>query len=421
MLSDLEAGRIDTVISVDLDRLLRSTRDLATLLDLNAAVLTVDGEIDLTTADGEFRATMLAGIARFEVRRKSERQTRANDARVARGMPVAGGRRRFGFESDHLTPIPSEAEWIRTLYLRVSEGASLRSLAREMNAAGVKCVTKGEWNAARIRKILVNPAYRGMVIHHGKPWASDVVPTIVNPETAARVDAILADPTRKKSPGTERRALLGGLAICGTCGAPLVSAGSKYRGAAVATYACSAVKGGQTNGVGHPAVRRAILDRVVLSEVANAFLFGKDTLSQLPGSASLAAIDQELAALLQAKSDVLSLVGDDTHVTIADLRPRLEVIAQDFDRLSAKRGALLARDHQTRLLSEMQHRLLTGPEVSIRDVADLKSEVTAAFNRLELGTQRLLIATLLDVAVLPGRGPSRFQIRHKVVLSLNDE
>ena len=73
----------DVIVAVDLDRLLRTTRDLNVLIERGARVVTVDGEIDLTTADGEFRATMLAGIARFEVRRKSERQRRAKSSVAA--------------------------------------------------------------------------------------------------------------------------------------------------------------------------------------------------------------------------------------------------------------------------------------------------------------------------------------------------
>src|SRR5690625_6338937 len=57
MLDDARAGRFSMVVAVDMDRLLRSTKDLNTLIDLGLRVVTVDGEIDLSTADGEFRAT----------------------------------------------------------------------------------------------------------------------------------------------------------------------------------------------------------------------------------------------------------------------------------------------------------------------------------------------------------------------------
>src|SRR5690625_1407804 len=57
MLEDARAGRFSMVVAVDMDRLLRSTQGLNTLIDLGLRVVTVDGEIDLSTADGEFRAT----------------------------------------------------------------------------------------------------------------------------------------------------------------------------------------------------------------------------------------------------------------------------------------------------------------------------------------------------------------------------
>jgi DNA invertase Pin-like site-specific DNA recombinase len=83
MLSDASAGTFTHVIAVDLDRLLRSQRDLLTVLDSGLKVVTVDGELDLSTADGEFRASIMASVARFEVRRKTERARRAGDHRAA--------------------------------------------------------------------------------------------------------------------------------------------------------------------------------------------------------------------------------------------------------------------------------------------------------------------------------------------------
>src|SRR5699024_9212131 len=53
MLDAARAGRFSMVVAVDMDRLLRSTKDLHTLIDLGLRVVTVDGEIDLSTADGE--------------------------------------------------------------------------------------------------------------------------------------------------------------------------------------------------------------------------------------------------------------------------------------------------------------------------------------------------------------------------------
>ncbi|MHD0175162.1 recombinase family protein, partial [Corynebacterium diphtheriae] len=49
MLDDARAGRFSMVVAVDMDRLLRSTKDLNDADDSACAVVTVDGEIDLST------------------------------------------------------------------------------------------------------------------------------------------------------------------------------------------------------------------------------------------------------------------------------------------------------------------------------------------------------------------------------------
>src|SRR5690606_20716803 len=102
----------DVIVSVDLDRLLRSTKDLNTLIDLGAQVVTVDGEIDLTSADGGFRATMIAGIGRFETRRASERQKRHKAAKAARGE-WHGGTPPYGYRQEGKGLVPDPAEVAR--------------------------------------------------------------------------------------------------------------------------------------------------------------------------------------------------------------------------------------------------------------------------------------------------------------------
>ena len=87
------ASRIQIVVAVDLDRLLRTTRDPLTLTDAGAGadadagakVITPDSEIDLATSNGEFRATILFSFARCEGRRKAEHQKCANDQRAGDG------------------------------------------------------------------------------------------------------------------------------------------------------------------------------------------------------------------------------------------------------------------------------------------------------------------------------------------------
>ncbi len=220
MLEDIPKGAFDVVVAVDLDRLLRRVSDLTVLTETGVRVLTVNGEIDLTTADGQFRATMLASIAQFETRRKAERQLRANSARSAAGKPVPT-RRRYGYETDGCTPRPGEAKEVKRLFQEFRKGASIRSLATEMRTRKVDPGGGKGWPVSRIRAILGSPFYGGQVYHLGTVTDSDFVIPIVPRALALEVRAILSDPSRKTSPGSAVRHELTGLALCGVCGAYL--------------------------------------------------------------------------------------------------------------------------------------------------------------------------------------------------------
>ena len=166
MLEDARAGKFSMVVAVDMDRLLRSTKDLNTLIDLGLRVVTVDGEIDLSTADGEFRATMLAALARFEARRKAERQIRSNERRRAEGIPTSAWKA-FG--------------WTRDGELIEEEAAAVRR-------------------------------------------AFDAFPPIVGEQTWRAAVAKLEDNVRRSArQGNQPKYLLSTIGLCGKCGATLVS------------------------------------------------------------------------------------------------------------------------------------------------------------------------------------------------------
>jgi DNA invertase Pin-like site-specific DNA recombinase len=69
MLTAARSGRIDVVVAVNLDRLLRTQGDLLALIETGAKVVTLEGELDLASASGEMQAAVLTAMARFEARR----------------------------------------------------------------------------------------------------------------------------------------------------------------------------------------------------------------------------------------------------------------------------------------------------------------------------------------------------------------
>ncbi|HEU5223583.1 MAG TPA: recombinase family protein [Candidatus Lumbricidophila sp.] len=258
----------DVVIAVDLDRLLRNTRDLNTLIDLGAQIVTVDGEIDLSTADGEFRATMLAGIARFETRRAQERQRRSKEHRRTHGL-WHGGTVPYGYKARNGKLIPSETEKARiheAARRLLDDRESMHSIVKDWNTVLVagtgpdgeviyaknpdgtpktKYPTRptgvdkdgkrkpnikdrayhphgAHWRQPNLRSILMNRSMLGETKAGVVGWEP-----IIDQRTFDRLQALLTDPARKvtHSPGvkTQRYTMGGGLSVCARCGRPLVT------------------------------------------------------------------------------------------------------------------------------------------------------------------------------------------------------
>lgn len=345
------ADQLDVVIGVDLDRVVRSTRDLNTLIDHGLALVTLDGEIDLTTADGEFRASMLAAIARFEVRRKGERQTRANAQRAAKGG-VPKGARLKGYTTDGKI-VRAEAAVVRALFDGFSTGLTLRTLSREH-----------ELTPSSIRTILTNPRYAGRRVYKGEVVGAGEWEPIVSGELFDSVARRLADPARKsnRTGSTARKHLGTSLFRCGECADhPTVrTAGS---GGRYWCQACGLVRS------------MAAVDDFVL-RLAEARLTQPDALAALTPDVDIDPLRAEHATLTERKADLAGLVADGT-MTRADVKDAVE-------RLNVR-------------LAELDVHL----QVAGRPVPLLTDdEQRAGMAELDLDRQRALIDTLMTVELL---------------------
>jgi site-specific DNA recombinase len=412
MLDRLRSREAEVVVAVDLDRLLRDTRDLMTIIDTGATVLTVDGQIDLTTADGEFRATMLASIARFEVRRKGERQLRANVARAAAGRPVPT-RRRYGYDTDGVTPRPVEAAIVRRMFDHVADGGSLRSLSRELVEDGVDPAPGKEWSTRRLRDLLMNETYAGFARYKGKDGTafqvvkSEHVVPIVDEELAADVRAILSDPGRRTSPGGQARHLLSGLAHCATCGAAL-----HYMRA----YKCP------TPGKGHPTINAELIEPLAVDAVVTALLTSGADLFPTTASASLRSLVEQHEAngakvrLILEDRDAGLVPPAIARTRLVELKTERETIEADLERARSEKTAAGA-------LHELARDLLRGEaHWTMPEFGAMRGRVRERFEELDLEHRREIIRALLYVELEPGRDAAkRVRIEHRLATHLNPD
>lgn len=332
----------DVVVAVDVDRIMRSLKDLLVLQDRGARIYTLSGEIDTTTADGQFRGAMLAAIAAFETKRKGERQIRANEARSAKGKPVPG-KRRYGFETDGVTPREPEAAVVRRMFQEVAAGRSLRAVVAGLEADGIKPNVKepvnGEsvepsdkaWSRRRLREMLMNPAYVGKVVHRGVTLPSEHVVPLVSEDVWERVQAVLTAEDRQTGPGPKAKSLLSGILVCAECGQAM-----RMRKTA---YVCPA----EHNNVQVHTAEAVV--RAVAVMVATSFVLPADAGMATAGhlaelNAALSANDTEALAVSQDRQDGL-LSAAAARERLLALRDERQGLEAQVDAARAVTGDLL--------------------------------------------------------------------------------
>lgn len=237
MLTDLDAGRIDSIIVYHGDRLIRQPSDLEVLLtladDKRVPLASPTGVRDLSSPDDRFILRIEAAQACKSSDDTSRRVTRGWQARAERGESIGGGKRPFGYGVptgetgatgkplyDVNQQVPEEADVLRQAVKRLRDGESLGGVIAWMNT--VSTTSQGNpWHARTLKALLLKPRYIGRVEHDGKLYTAAWEP-IITPEEQEDITAIMRRNREQYGyPGRARRYLLSGIAECSTCGSRL--------------------------------------------------------------------------------------------------------------------------------------------------------------------------------------------------------
>lgn len=136
MVSDYKAGAFAAIICYDLDRLTRQPRQLEDWIDAaeerGLALVTANGDADLSTDGGRMYARIKAAVARAEMERKAARQKAAHIQRAKQGRPPKGVRP-LGFDKagGHIEHEAVAVEEIFATFL--AEHGTLRGVARALS------------------------------------------------------------------------------------------------------------------------------------------------------------------------------------------------------------------------------------------------------------------------------------------------
>lgn len=232
------ASNPDRIVVWDVDRLLRAPKELERLIDLGMTVETVTQSsvgLDLASVNGRAMSRIAVAMASQEGEHKAERVALEAERRAASGRPK-WGRRPFGYNKD-ATIREDEAAHLRDAYASLLAGASVSSIARDLNAAGLTTTGGKPWSAVMVSELLRSPRNAGVLVFRGEEIGPGTWEGIVSEPTFRAAQRVFARPGRRHGGDGKRKYLLTGIATCGKCGGR-VNGGTKGKGSEP-HYRCS--------------------------------------------------------------------------------------------------------------------------------------------------------------------------------------
>lgn len=388
MLDDAKARRFDVLIVRKIDRLGRSLAALEALTKLQVQIITVDGELDLSTPSGRLVANLITAVSRNESEVKAERRVAANADRRTRGIPTSG-RVPYGYKwipmkergDGPAYELDGErAEDVRRIFEMFLAGVALGSIARDLTTAGKLTTAGAAFRPPTLARMLKSPYYAARLplrAEGGGAYDQDAItlektekgdwPAIVDVGQWEAAKAKLAHPSRKTSPGPTRRWLLSGLAVCDVCERPIHAGGGAV---GVHSYRCGSMAHFMRQG--DPL--DAYVERFTVEYIAK----HRGALLAPRERSDAAAINAELARLDAA----LVELGEDRDGGVID---RAEYLRRR-PRLISKRD-------------ELRRDLADGADRSALEGIVDAGDVLAAWRALTLGEKRAVIGDLFEIRV----------------------
>ena len=355
LLADVRAGLVDCVLVYKLDRLSRSQKDTLMLIEdeflaSGVAFVSMSENFDTSTPLGRAMVGILSVFAQLEREQIRERMAMGRAERAKSGYWHGGGNPPFGYtyspEDGLLKVEPVEAEIVREIYTLFLDREPITSIGLDLSRKYGRVITHN-----MVRSIVSTPIYAGFISWEGSLYEGKHEP-LVDKDTFARAKALLSDRRRiaeSKPFPFKPRHLLGGLLVCGNCGARYVAKGNysgrgknrKYRpyytcysrakthpdkvvdvSCRNPSYACSELDAAIIDEVLSLAHDQAAFLRVVSSQKPQALPSGKkETL--------LRRID-ELEAQIRRVLDLYQL----GTISILEIKERLSVLEKERDALS---------------------------------------------------------------------------------------
>ena len=263
LLEDVEAGRYDAVLCMDLDRLSRGRmKDQGIILDAfrdsGTRIVTPEKVYDLSNEIDDELAEFKTFMSRREYKIINKRLRRGLHRSIQDGCYVANAP--YGYRKATIDRRPTleiyepEAKFVRLMYQLYAGGCGCVSVANQINAMGARPHRSSAFSRNSVAAILRNPTYIGKIVWNqkrhirkgaqGNPkhvtiyqprdqWTitDGIHPAIVDRELYDQVQAIMDGRYQPARNDGTVRSPLAGLVKCANCGQNMqrmVMKGSAY-------------------------------------------------------------------------------------------------------------------------------------------------------------------------------------------------
>jgi len=367
LLADIEAGRVDSVVTYKLDRLSRSLADFVRLIEFfdrcRVSFVSTTQSFSTATIVGRLTMNLLATFGQFERETIAER-TR-DKVRAARRKGLwSGGCPPMGYDLIDGKLVVNEAEGatVREIFATYRDHGSILATMRVLAQRGIETkawTTKDGRNAggsafgkATLHAFLTNPLFIGRVRLGGETFEGQHA-AIVSTDLWDAVQATFTtEPRIPPKTLNKHGALLAGLITCAVCGSSMGHVFANRGARRWGSYVCQrVVKEGASACRGSRVSRPTIEDAVVahLRATLQAPVLVDETMScvrhELEGLGDdIARHDAERVRWERAIARLVDAGGDSDR--LSELRAELDATQARLDeaRANAARAATIAQD-----------------------------------------------------------------------------
>ena len=187
MLEAAQAGQVQRIVAMKLDRMARNVREfLATVDQLKAwgcDLVLVKESFDTSTPHGRFALTMFAAMAELEASTITERVMSGKQQKASKGG-FNGGAEAFGYSYNAGTFEINEVEaaTVRSMFTMFLDGKSINGIAKALNDAGHTTKKGKAFFPMTVRQTLTNGIYAGVAQWDGVE-VDGVYPAIIDKTT----------------------------------------------------------------------------------------------------------------------------------------------------------------------------------------------------------------------------------------------